>query len=602
MKIKKLLSLLLIAVLSVICFAGCGATVDTTLTVDSSFNGQRVICVNLDSSDLGYVNGGAEALEKIATENLPEQLSYSAAPSNDGYVQTFTLTFTDKSDYAAKVEALLNLSDSEILPEITYDIDDTPFKTGVKVKENFTSADLLGWYSDAIETSGIITESKSNWYENGSNLVVIDGTEFETSSRFNINEQETCCLDACEIITTLNVDGTFKREIKFTVYNNVIDELKEEKGVDIEEYLKDLTPENCTFNAEKSDNLREYTFAFETADTEELVKFTNAVLQSENTFSVTAIPRENELGTADLKICEFNDASYYLESDYDLTNKIITYPNTQLVSSNNAYFSDNTLTYNNDSSVVNEFDFDWQISFSEIKMQVYQKSGNKAEIKIIFDLPDAMDESLKNSAKDNIKNLAEDADVLYKEDDSGCAITVSGTVDEISKKMDALTETEDSFALEIKKSKTSSPFTKGTVSKIEYDLSSIIGNSNVVADNEIGFFSKYYYVGDSKFESDGVALINSSGSISVYAEKINLITVAVTFVCGVTFIVFALLAIKSFKGFLNEIKAKKTIAVAEESVNPTPVETVNSVVAENIEKTPLDVDTQVDNSEEEELL
>lgn len=110
---------------------------------------------------------------------------------------------------------------------------------------------------------------------------------------------------------------------------------------------------------------------------------------------------------------------------------------------------------------------------------------------------------------------------------------------------------------------------------------------------------KYYYVGNSKFESDGVALINSSGSINVYTEKINLITVSVTFVFGVLFIIFALLSIKSFKGFINEVKLKKATVSAKDSINITPVETVNSVVVNNTEKTPLDVNMQLDISEEE---
>src|SRR5690625_7766025 len=75
----------LAATLAMIVLVGCGARIDTVLTVEKDESGTREMHLTLSESDFEeYVEGSVDDLEAVIKENLPEQLEVSDITTDDG--------------------------------------------------------------------------------------------------------------------------------------------------------------------------------------------------------------------------------------------------------------------------------------------------------------------------------------------------------------------------------------------------------------------------------------------------------------------------------------------------------------------------------------
>lgn len=304
----------------IICFtAACGADISTKLTVDDSFNGTREITAVIDIDDITKVTGGAAALEQVIKESKPADMDYTVKNNGGNTVITFTIKFSGLEEYRTKINNIIDAGraeDSELVPEVVFETGKTYFKEGFRLSENFTSVDLLNWYINALEESGIISESQGNWYEIGENKIVFSGKEYSSGSRLEADEQIKRCLSGINVTTTVTTAGDFERVIEFTSDNDTEEEL-EKAGCVLEEYLKNLCPEGDKFEKTSEEDSYNNTYAFTlNADSaEELVEKTDAVLQTKNKLSITAEALENTPGTAAISVTESIDGTYYI--DYD---------------------------------------------------------------------------------------------------------------------------------------------------------------------------------------------------------------------------------------------------------------------------------------------
>ncbi|MEE0928820.1 MAG: hypothetical protein UIG59_06480 [Acutalibacteraceae bacterium] len=588
MKVFRRILLLMAFCLMVFVMAGCGATVSTDMTVDKDFNGSRVITLEISSDDLGDVDGGITGLETVITENIPDGMSYTISDATDGKNIVFTIEFKGLTDYRNKVNAIINAGITEeekaqgdaLTPEITYERHDSYFKKGVKFEENFDSVDLLDWFREGLRKAAIISESESNWYENGDHFITIEGVQHEVYGDFEVDTQEKNCIDDCEISTQLLLDNTIIRTIEFSAYKDTIDSLAA-AGCKLEDYLKNLATDGIEFTSKTDESSNAvYTFVITAANPQELVEKTNKVLQSKtNVFSFESVLDKENIGMAKVTVSELVDASFYVDYDSDnVYSQLLIYNNAIPTGANCGnseisfdlkhggifYSAQPTLTYT--------FKLDWQIQFENITFDI--EPAGKDKIKVTLDCKhgDALSDEMKQSAIDRIVSFFKD-EKNYKTSDDGVVITFSGNVAEVEKQINQLvcaaagkdyTEDETSyFSVEKKEFKTKSLFTSGAAFYVDYDFDPLISNTNMKVKEKDNLFGSKQFVGGFKNDEDKTALV-SCGDVNVYVTNLNYLAVVLAFLCFAAVVFGAVMLLRSIKP-LKEYAAHKKQGTAVSS-------------------------------------
>lgn len=601
MKYIRHFLILALLVLTLFVFAGCGAEVSTNMTIDANFAGKRDITLNISNDDLDSVEGGIAALEQIIKNKIPSVMTYSISDSADGKVILFSLSYTDIKDYRNKVSALISAGITEeekaegdvLAPEVIYERNESYFKKGIKFEENFSSVDLIDWFREGIREAGIISESESNWYENANHIVTIEGTEYSDGSSFSVDEQDNTCLSSCEVSTTVLVDNTFERVITFKATDDTIDELAE-KGCKLEKYLKDLTPKDAEFETATDDyGNTTYTFSFTAEDSKDLIKKTNKILQTKtNAFSLKTEIDKDRLGIAKIDLTELIDGSFYLEygNRNPVTSKLYIYNNATVVE---ATAGEGTVRFNKDaeaviynpsSSLEYKFDFDWQIEFETIELDVTPKSGEKIKITMECELSDDLSEEMKKSAIERIESFF-DNDEYYKSGDDKITLTFSGKISEVEAQInkllanasgadpDIVSDSKDYFSVTVGKFNTPSLFSNGSTSHINYDFSPLFGASELKVEEKSGLLGSKYYKGSTYYGEDNELFANESGTLSVYKTAPSLvgIIIGVAFLAAILVGLFmSLKGIKKLKEYIAYKKQAKAAAYTQPVNNEQP--------------------------------
>lgn len=235
MKKIKYLFLVLAAFFSMVFLAGCekSAQINTTLTFDKEMKGERTMHVELSKESFAEnVTGSMEDLQAIFKENCPEELTYEFSETESSYVADIHLAFDSEDDYYEKVEEI-----TEIEKPGSINTADSVFRSGIEVKEEFESKDLLGWLVDAlIEKQFVTAENESYIFDNSGCIVKYEGAEYTSSNSYIYVSQVTSAeLDRIRIKTSLNLDGTWNREISFYVPKDSM----AENGDEIKKFLEE---------------------------------------------------------------------------------------------------------------------------------------------------------------------------------------------------------------------------------------------------------------------------------------------------------------------------------------------------------------------------
>lgn len=596
--VKKYLSIIILFLISLFVFCGCGASIDTKMEIDKEFKGARIIDVTIEKSDLDeYVTGGEEALKQVADANIPKEMTYSVSSGEENTVMTFQVEFEDVDDYAGKVKSIISAgSNKEIKPEIQYENMDTFFKKGVYFRENFNSEDLLQWYFDALNEAQIISESdQSNWASLGDSQCIIDGKEYEVYSELSVDEQDYCCLDTLEVETTLNIDGTIARKFHIGAYETTIENLKE-RGCLFDDYVKDLVPEGDSIvleeNADNGDDYKEYIITINAKKTEELTKKTNQILQSENAFSLDIKENKESPGMAKVYLTEKLDGSYYLDyrTGNGLTSIINTYTNSSIAtesvvhSDEITYFEEDQLVYYPSYTGVQEFVFDWKIGFATVELDTDIKNrGKNITVKFIFTSEKNLDDELKKEAINALKKSC-DKYGNFKENDDKCILSFTGSVQEVCKNINAFLKANDKesgqdddyFNIEILASETPNKFLNSFNANIYYNLTPIVGRQPIIFRNVESFYKQVSYNGNFSQDANGNNMAASEDIVTITQSKLSIVMLVVCGV-GVLCLVFGILIL-----MLNMKKIKRNIAEKRESkVQQHELNTANEHLEEN---------------------
>ncbi len=592
---------MLVPVLILFIFAGCGATISTEMDIDKNFAGSRVITLDITTDDLSKVTGGIDALENVIKDEKPDVIDYKISDSSDGKSIVFTIKFDSLKDYRAKVEKLISAgvtkeekeNDDVLVPTVAYERNESYFKKGIKFKENFSSVSLLDWFKEGIREAEIISESESNWYEMGNNLLTIEGKEYSPSSTFEVVEQEETCLNNVEVKTVVLQDNTIERSITFYANEETISDLAA-KGCVLKDYLGGLAPEGAEFTNNEEEY--SYTIKFTCANAEEVVTKTNAILQSENNaFTFDSVPNAEKLGYADITLNEAIDASFYLNYDsyYNPVRSIFkVYNNAEVLSGTvgeaNVSYSgeEDGIRYSPNATSTYNFKLSWLIEFKDIEFDITSSGKDKIKVELDCKLAEELSSEMKTAAIDRIKGILNEEN--YNAADDGITITFSGKTDEVIGKVNQFSGGESGqiaefFNIEKYEFETPSLFTSGVAYSVEYDFENIFGKSEFKVTEKEGLLGSKYFKGDAYKNDDGDVRLPSSGSTDIY--EINLSIVALIFaVLSLAFVVVGVIlllkSLKSFKEYLAYIKENKPVKAATNVAVPAYAEVPTPVAVE----------------------
>lgn len=208
-----------LAVATAVVLTACGARIDTTMNVGDDGSGSRVMVATLSGADLAKVSNGSAAIDASIQKNLPSELTYSGtAPTADGGTAvTLTLAFASTDDYKKKAEALLGRG-GIVEVDIDFAVTDSLLLKGIRIDEDFSSADLLKWLFDGLVADGVVAAAdESNMYEVGSTVLNYGGASVSQSGAYDYTTVVDNGFSGISMTTDISDPDKIRRTITYSV-------------------------------------------------------------------------------------------------------------------------------------------------------------------------------------------------------------------------------------------------------------------------------------------------------------------------------------------------------------------------------------------------
>lgn len=239
------------ALLALVCafvLAGCGADVNTQLSLHDDYSGQRQFILTMAEDDVDSLSGGLDAAEQALQQHMPEELTFEGIESEvEGYSATFAMNFDDVEDYRQKITALLdasNVADDD--RGMNVNVHEEQLVTSIDFEEDFYNDDLMGWASDALLEEGVVPANTTVLTSNGAAEVLFDGEEVSTSTslpRINFNLTDDRRFEEIGLDFEVLESGGFQTTMTYLVspdhtavqndfINQRVDQLNDMSGLD----------------------------------------------------------------------------------------------------------------------------------------------------------------------------------------------------------------------------------------------------------------------------------------------------------------------------------------------------------------------------------
>ncbi|MCM1055107.1 MAG: hypothetical protein NC394_06235 [Bacteroides sp.] len=619
MKIRSRLKYIAVFITVALCLvlAGCGATVDTSLSADGDFSGKRVMTLTLSESDLKeYIKGGAAAVESTVKSYKPDELSYSSKTVNGSLVYEFTLEFNGIEDYRAKIASVFAANpNNKTEYKIEYENVDSPFKSSTVFSENFTSIDLLGWLTYGLQKQNIVDHSStSDWYETGSSKLVINGKEYSTGSRMNMSDSESNCAQSVEVDTRVDSAGRVERSFTF-VFNETTAAALSENGTELEEYFSALAA-GSAYRSEVNVDYGTRTYIIELGELspEEISAKTAQILLDDGIsfdMDISAVP--GSYGEMRIAVSEKINASAYLQRSANyLLCRYYMPDGTEISydSSSASVYSDTDRDGNRCFSYypdgeAQELGFAWTPEFEKYAVNM-GLSGNSLSLSLKMSVSEAMNETAQSILKEKLENsLAEGMKLSDFSEDGFKGYEVrfdsKTAVESYESFVSYYTGKTGSLDFNALPASNGSPFTKQNMYSVSMDMRAISGSEPVelVFDKPLG---KTVHFTEGSFDvGDENPVFTASLSIVLVTEEINLAGVILAILTAAAFIGFALVVLISLKGWIADVKnvsasAKAKAAERAAAVQAAPVQTPAAPAAPNPTVTNAQTAPQADTS------
>ncbi len=279
----RLRTAVMAAVVGVLALAltGCGAVINTVLTLSGDSGGRRVMTLTLPASEMESAKGGPEAVEASIARHMPTVMEFSglAETSDKKMIGVFTIVFKSEEEYAEKVTKILAVGQRAIIPEIALATPDTDFVSGASLEENFTSADLLAWLPNGLVLDGVVTEGdSSSVMQLGASRVVFNGQTYEARNTIDFNRTSDFGFSSVAIETTLRPAEALSRTITYqTTSDNYI-----AKTSLYDDYLAKVVPDGGSMEQERAGvgEAVVWKLTFQAGSPDELKTLTDVALSS----------------------------------------------------------------------------------------------------------------------------------------------------------------------------------------------------------------------------------------------------------------------------------------------------------------------------------
>lgn len=251
-------------------FSGCGHHPSTQMIIEKDFSGQRSMSCTLSSSDISQISGGEAALDALVQQQCPQSLSWSKQAQNQNIIYTFTLSFSNQQEYRNKVESLLGRESC-----LLYAAPDGIFAQGIRLEEDFSSSDLMGWLDNALVNSGLCREGLA-FFSGGTSQILINGQAFSSQDRIHVQELSYHPVNKITIRTHLTEEETFDRTISISIPESSYSQLRGS----LQPYLNGLVPSGASGRWEDSASGHIFTISFTAQSSQDLERKTAQALDT----------------------------------------------------------------------------------------------------------------------------------------------------------------------------------------------------------------------------------------------------------------------------------------------------------------------------------
>ncbi|MBQ9828072.1 MAG: hypothetical protein IJM62_05260 [Lachnospiraceae bacterium] len=334
---KGLLTIALLAFLSMFAFAGCSgssasAGFSGTMELSDTFQGQRTVEVVLGAGFTGDRLEGKESKLLEILKNAPDGVTINVNDSMS--LITFTFDFRSVTGYTNAVTELIGSNfkkrtGSDIC--VYYNRENSSFKRGTTFVENFSAADVARWLFDRMAEEGILREDDefTELFTDNGSVLYLNGQEVcEGTDPYRVSTVEDHYITGIDIQTEIT-DSGYKVDISFRGNTAKLSSM----GKTLTKKLRDSVPTDGNIVSVTDDDIKTYTISFKASGVEEFTQKMNKVLSSKTSYVKLNSGAADDGGEGDgqedpdLKavtgITIYADASYYLDYGDDGSN--ITY-------------------------------------------------------------------------------------------------------------------------------------------------------------------------------------------------------------------------------------------------------------------------------------
>lgn len=270
-----------LCVVLLLMLCGCDSgVVNTVMTLDEGFSGTRVMQFDINKSDLGgFVGGlfGAPTVSSIIEtleENCPDEMMFEYEMDGSDAHCSFTISFSNQDEYERKIAAMIDRA-----PVVEYvGPSDSLFTSGITLREDFSSADILRWASDVLaheypKYADDISISDSD----GMTVVIFNGVQYTTSSVISLEPIFTP-FERILITTTRYGESDYVRSVEIQITADNLALIG--KDVLTGQFLLPLTEDITDIStAGWSDKTGYYTINMRQGSLDELERFTSAIFE-----------------------------------------------------------------------------------------------------------------------------------------------------------------------------------------------------------------------------------------------------------------------------------------------------------------------------------
>ena len=274
-KLRKYI-LLFVTVLAIMFTAACGSgtTINTELKINDDLSGERDMQMVFSSSTFeSYFTGTIEDLNATISEKIPSSMTFDYAESDGTYYYVFRLAFDSPEDYLQKVNDITGTEHN-----LTLSSPDGLWVNGFYVDEDFTSTDLLQWFSDALVEKGHVSSGNiGSLFGDGDTKVSYSGNSFSTGKRINVDKIEYLSISHVDVLTEICDIDSFNREVNFYIPEASMNA----KGTEISDYMSSVVPSFAKLDKEEVDGTTKFSIKGNSLDIKKLDEFMKAVFGDE---------------------------------------------------------------------------------------------------------------------------------------------------------------------------------------------------------------------------------------------------------------------------------------------------------------------------------